>query len=66
MGLFNTGRAVNPKMSPSQRKEVCEGGFFNPPCGFFDSKTRRCKDCGCFIDAKVKIATEKCPQNKWK
>lgn len=24
-----------------------------------------CKICGCYVDKKCKMSTEKCPKNKW-
>lgn len=27
--------------------------------------TRQCSKCYCFVDAKTKIRTEKCPLDKW-
>lgn len=29
------------------------------------TQLRRCKQCGCFMDAKTKLAIAKCPINKW-
>lgn len=40
-----------------QRRSICDG------CEFKSSL--RCKLCGCFIAAKTKLATEKCPKEKW-
>lgn len=41
-----------------QRLAVCEA-----PCELFDARQRLCMDCGCFVDAKAPLATEKC--RKW-
>jgi hypothetical protein len=38
-------------------------------CEWFDEKalagTGRCLNCGCSIQAKLRLKTEKCPINKW-
>jgi len=45
------------------RLEICKG------CEFWDAEalsgTGRCKKCGCSTKAKLKMATEKCPIDKW-
>lgn len=28
-------------------------------------KTRQCRKCGCFVDAKTKLRNEACPLKKW-
>ena len=33
-------------------------------CEYF-TQLRRCKQCGCFMDAKTKLVIAKCPVNKW-
>ena len=33
-------------------------------CEYF-TQLRRCKQCGCFMDAKNKLVIAKCPVNKW-
>lgn len=33
-------------------------------CEYF-TRLRRCKQCGCFMDAKTKLAIAKCPIDKW-
>lgn len=42
-----------------KRANTCEG------CSFFDPVTRQCIDCTCFVDLKVNIKSEKCPQDFW-
>ena len=41
-----------------QRISVCNS------CEFL-TITRNCKKCGCFVDAKTRLATQHCPINKW-
>lgn len=40
------------------RWEICKS------CEFF--KFWRCTDCKCLVPAKIRVASEFCPQNKWK
>jgi len=28
-------------------------------------RKKRCKQCGCFVDPKARLLTEKCPLGKW-
>lgn len=43
------------------RKDVCCG------CSYFKSErgNNTCKMCGCNINQKVKLSTERCPLDKW-
>lgn len=34
-------------------------------CPEFFSLTTQCKKCGCFMAAKTKLESAKCPLNKW-
>jgi hypothetical protein len=34
-------------------------------CLHFNDKKWSCKICGCFLDKKAKMNTEKCPDGKW-
>ena len=43
----------------SKRLDICKG------CEFLFKPTNSCKKCGCFMDAKTKIATARCPIGKW-
>ncbi|HEY3857715.1 MAG TPA: DUF6171 family protein [Verrucomicrobiae bacterium] len=46
-----------------RRMKVCMA------CEFLDKASQRCGKCGCFVSAQVigkaRLATEKCPENKW-
>jgi|TARA_R110000803_G_scaffold115938_4_gene184581 hypothetical protein len=55
----------NPEKSPRERYEICVGGMWNDRCDEYKPNTNQCRSCGCFVNAKVKIATEKCPLGKW-
>jgi hypothetical protein len=41
------------------RIEICNS------CKRFDAESRRCKECGCFMDQKVSYSAAKCPLNYW-
>lgn len=41
------------------RLETCD------KCEHLDSETWKCKICGCYLDKKCKMDTEKCPENNW-
>lgn len=41
------------------RYKICE------TCEHFEHHTKICKDCWCFMPAKVKIAIAECPKDKW-
>jgi hypothetical protein len=34
-------------------------------CKHFDNEKWSCKNCGCYLDKKAKMNTEKCPEGKW-
>ena len=34
-------------------------------CEHFISATSQCKECGCFMKVKTKVATARCPVGKW-
>ena len=34
-------------------------------CNDFDNEKWSCKECGCYLDKKAKMDTEKCPKGKW-
>ena len=34
-------------------------------CNYFDYEKWSCKNCGCYLEKKAKMNTEKCPKNKW-
>lgn len=42
-----------------QRLQVCRA------CQWYDSLWIRCRHCGCFLKAKVKLKNQKCPIGKW-
>ena len=49
------------------RIEICAGNEILQKCEYYDSRMNRCRhrECGCFIKAKAKLLTEKCPESRW-
>lgn len=45
--------------SANARLEICEA------CPSLLKLTHQCKECGCFMKLKVKLATATCPLGKW-
>ena len=41
------------------RIAICNG------CERYDTPTKRCMECGCFLSLKAKLTTEECPLGKW-
>ena len=56
---------INPKIEKLSEKEsskrlnVCLG------CDRLIKLTNQCKECGCFMDMKVKLPHATCPIGKW-
>lgn len=46
------------RLSAAQRLAICK------PCPY-RTRDNRCSSCGCFIKAKVRVPSEKCPNGKW-
>jgi hypothetical protein len=57
--LFNKNKSRSTEDIQKARLAICE------TCPFFISLTRQCKKCGCFMDAKTKLAEAYCPEDKW-
>lgn len=34
-------------------------------CDQYSERRKRCKKCGCLLEAKVKFASSRCPLDKW-
>jgi predicted Zn-ribbon and HTH transcriptional regulator len=58
-----TGFKTTPDDIFEQRLNVCKS------CEHYDEKsfagTGRCGECGCSIQAKLRIGSSSCPLNKW-
>jgi hypothetical protein len=57
------GAPITDEETLKVRLETCKGCEFWDESGF--DKTGRCKKCGCSTQAKLRMATEKCPIGKW-
>jgi hypothetical protein len=66
-GIVKTGAQAirHGKVSSEIREErydTCK------QCPFFDAESKRCTDCGCFMEAKTWVGGDPdqlCPQKKW-
>ncbi len=56
-----SGTCLPPEEVINKRRAICEGCELQSKRGLLS----RCKPCGCFVRAKVRVATEKCPKGKW-
>lgn len=50
--------AIADESLANKRLEICNS------CEFLN-KIRVCRECGCFVDAKTKLTSSRCPKNKW-
>jgi hypothetical protein len=57
--FVRSGGKLAPKALRLSRLAVCE------PCEKWDSAQRRCRACGCKMDAKTYSLVAKCPLDKW-
>ena len=51
--------ATTSSLQQSQRMEICKS------CEHLTERLRRCRMCGCFMDAKTWLADQECPIGKW-
>lgn len=55
-----TGESIAaPRAVLERRRLICSR------CSAYSAKQQRCAVCGCFIEAKARLATEKCPHDFW-
>ena len=47
------------KQEQKTRFDICQA------CEHFESESKRCKQCGCYMEQKVQYTAAKCPVNKW-
>jgi len=59
LDLLNPSSPKTDNLESSKRLEICES------CDKFISATKQCRECGCIMPMKVKLANAKCPLNKW-
>ena len=50
---------LNNSLTGQERISICKS------CDFFNHTLRICKECHCFMPAKVLIKSSSCPKNKW-
>ena len=53
------GFALADDAEVARRLAICS------TCEMFDADQQRCRQCGCHLSAKVKIAAAHCPLNLW-
>ena len=52
-GVLVTEEIYNTRMN------ICKG------CEFFIQETKRCTQCGCFMEGKTRLKKAFCPVHKW-
>jgi hypothetical protein len=64
--LFNIAKNAAKGIDQSVPEEIAQERLnICLTCPKLFSPTGNCKECGCFVRAKVKIRQEHCPLNKW-
>ena len=63
VGFTASGFSVTEPEELEFRLKTCKGCEFWDESGFVN--TGRCAKCGCSTQAKLRMATEKCPVGKW-
>jgi hypothetical protein len=58
--IFNKNANRVLPILEKERLDICRG------CPEFIKLTGQCKECGCVMYTKVKIAASECPLEKWK
>jgi hypothetical protein len=58
-GFVKSGGKLASKAERARRLAICLG------CEKYDASQKRCRVCGCKNSAKVYIASDKCPLDKW-
>lgn len=57
--LFNKNKERVVQEIHDERMEICRD------CPFFVKITGQCKECGCFMEQKTKLAEASCPKDYW-
>lgn len=57
--LFDPSQPRSDKELIEQRLDICK------QCPWFDKRTVRCRQCGCFMKLKSTLKLAKCPIDKW-
>ncbi len=53
-------RILASELDYRQRIHTCRA------CEHFDPDSEQCRICGCFAEAKTRLAVEQCPKGKWR
>ncbi len=54
-----TGFALARPETQAARRAICD------PCPELDTRLDRCRSCGCWLKAKLRLPGEFCPLAKW-
>jgi len=57
--LLNPSTEYATEEEAKSRFSICEG------CPKFSKMTKRCLECGCFMELKTKLKQASCPMSKW-
>lgn len=57
--LFNKNLGRVQTEVADERFAICQG------CEHYIKSTHQCKECGCIMNAKVKLPNASCPVGKW-
>jgi hypothetical protein len=57
--LLNPNKARASEQTEKERLEICK------KCPSYRKFAKQCKECGCIMPAKVKLADAFCPLGKW-
>lgn len=52
-------KIIAPDEVQKSRIQICHS------CDKYDKYQKRCYECGCYVDVKVRFALEGCPLDKW-
>lgn len=58
LDLLDRDKYVTPSVK-AVRLSICLN------CPVYLRMTKRCEDCGCFVNLKTALITEACPRGKW-
>jgi hypothetical protein len=56
--IFTNGVLAPPEVA-NRRLKICNS------CPYLLRRTRNCRKCACFVDAKTKYADQRCKLGKW-
>jgi len=56
---------INPNSPKAQDEEAERRYAICEKCPRFLGVTKQCKECGCFMNLKTKLADATCPLGKW-